>query len=93
MNRIELIRNEEKKYHDACYENYKLFVEGSWLHKPVKTVLDVLPQFKKNENMKVLDLGCGVGRNSIPIAEAIKHRNGKVICIDLLDSALTKLKE
>ncbi|MDQ0226239.1 2-polyprenyl-3-methyl-5-hydroxy-6-metoxy-1,4-benzoquinol methylase [Metabacillus niabensis] len=43
--------------------------------------------------MKVLDLGCGVGRNSIPIAEAIKHRNGKVICIDLLDSALTKLKE
>ncbi|MGN7941636.1 class I SAM-dependent methyltransferase [Virgibacillus sp. 6R] len=93
MNRIELIRNEEKKYHDACYENYKLFQEGSWLHKPVKTVLDVLPQFDYNENMKVLDLGCGVGRNSIPIAEAIKHRNGKVICIDLLDSALTKLKE
>lgn len=93
MNRIELIRNEEKKYHDACYENDKLFVEGSWLHKPVKTVLDVLPQFDHNENMKVLDLGCGVGRNSIPIPEAIKHGNGKVICIDLLDSALSKLKE
>lgn len=38
-------------------------------------------------------MGCGVGRNSIPIAEAIKARNGKVVCVDLLDSALNKLKE
>lgn len=93
MNRIEFIRNEEKKYHDYCYENYKLFEEGSWLYKPVKTVMDLLPLFDKRDNIKVIDLGCGVGRNSIPIAEAIKDRNGKVICVDLLDSALNKLKE
>lgn len=36
MNRIEFIRKEEKKYHDYYYDNYKLFEEGSWLHKPVK---------------------------------------------------------
>jgi len=93
LNRIEFIRNEEKKYHDYCYENYKLFEEGSWLYKPVKTVMDLLPLFDKRDNIKVIDLGCGVGRNSIPIAEAIKDRNGKVICVDLLDSALNKLKE
>ncbi|USK83624.1 class I SAM-dependent methyltransferase [Peribacillus asahii] len=93
MNRIEFIRNEEKKYHDYCYENYKLFEEGSWLYKPVKTVMDLLPLFGDKENMNVLDLGSGVGRNSIPIAEAIKGRNGKVVCVDLLDSALNKLKE
>ncbi|WHY77204.1 class I SAM-dependent methyltransferase [Neobacillus sp. WH10] len=93
MNNIEFIRNEEKKYHDFCYENYKLFEEGSWLYKPVKTVMDLLPLFDNNESLNVIDLGCGVGRNSIPIAEAIKNKNGKVVCVDLLDSALNKLKE
>ncbi|MFB5087754.1 class I SAM-dependent methyltransferase [Psychrobacillus sp. PGGUH221] len=91
MTRIEFIRNEEKKYHDYCYDNYKLFEEGSWLYKPVKTVTDLLHLFDDKENVKVLDLGCGVGRNSIPIAEAIKSKNGKVVCVDLLDSALLKL--
>ena len=88
-----MIQNEEKKYHDYCYENYRLFEEGSWLYKPVKTVIDLLPLFDNNMDLKALDLGCGVGRNSIPIAEAIKQKNGKIVCVDLLDSALNKLKE
>ena len=92
MNRLDLIRKEEKKYHDFCYENYKLFEEGSWLYKPVKTVMDLLPLFNNKENIRVLDLGSGVGRNSIPIAQEILKNNGKVVCVDLLDSALDKLK-
>ncbi|GAA0286797.1 2-polyprenyl-3-methyl-5-hydroxy-6-metoxy-1,4-benzoquinol methylase [Gracilibacillus halotolerans] len=92
MNRLELIRKEEKKYHDYCYENYTLFEEGSWLHKPVKTVMNLLPLFNGKENIRILDLGSGVGRNSIPIAKKIKDRNGQVVCVDLLDSALEKLK-
>lgn len=91
--RLDLIRKEEKKYHDFCYENYKLFEEGSWLYKPVKTVMDLLPLFNKKNNIRVLDLGSGVGRNSIPIAQEIKDKNGKVVCVDLLDSALDKLKQ
>ncbi|WP_066195130.1 class I SAM-dependent methyltransferase [Gracilibacillus timonensis] len=93
MNRVEFIRNEEKKYHDFCYENYKLFEEGSWLYKPVKTVIDLLSMLEGKTNIKVLDLGSGVGRNSIPIAQDIKTKNGKVFCIDLLDSALGKLEQ
>ncbi len=92
MSRLDLIRKEEKKYHDFCYENYKLFEEGSWLYKPVKTVMDLLPLFNNHEDIRVLDLGSGVGRNSIPIAQEIKNKNGKVVCLDLLDSALDKLK-
>ncbi|RKL64691.1 SAM-dependent methyltransferase [Salipaludibacillus neizhouensis] len=92
MRRVEFIRKEEKKYHDLCYENYKLFEEGSWLYKPVKTVIDVLPLLEGKANPNVLDLGSGVGRNSIPIAQEIKNKNGKVVCVDLLDSALDKLK-
>ncbi|QYR21304.1 methyltransferase [Paenibacillus sp. sptzw28] len=66
-NRIEKIRTEERNYHEACYENYKLFEAGSWLHKPVKTVMEYLAAFDDREYLSVLDLGSGVGRNSIPI--------------------------
>lgn len=93
MNSIDFIRSEEKKYHDFCYDNYKLFEAGSWLYKPVKTVTDLLHFFVDQDEVKVLDLGCGVGRNSIPIAEAIKQKNGKVVCVDLLDLALQKLRQ
>ncbi|MEK3917370.1 class I SAM-dependent methyltransferase [Paenibacillus sp. FSL H7-0331] len=89
--RIERIRNEERKYHEACYDNYQLFEEGSWLHKPVKTVMDTLSYFDSNDKLTVLDLGCGVGRNSIPIAETLKTRSGKVVCVDLMQAALNKL--
>ncbi|AYF06681.1 hypothetical protein bcere0028_23580 [Bacillus cereus AH1271] len=92
MNRISYIRNEEKKYHDLCYEQYKLFETGSWLYKPVKTVMDLMEYFEGQNNLQVLDLGSGVGRNSIPIAQKIKNASGTVTCVDLLDSALTKLQ-
>ncbi|MES5938804.1 MULTISPECIES: methyltransferase domain-containing protein [unclassified Bacillus cereus group] len=92
MNRIDHIRKEEKKYHDLCYEQYKLFETGSWLYKPVKTVMDLMEYFEGQNNLQVLDLGSGVGRNSIPIAQIIKNNNGTVTCVDLLDSALTKLQ-
>ena len=93
MNRVEHIRDEEKKYHDFCYKNYKLFESGSWLNKPVKTIIDLLEELNDRQYISVLDLGCGIGRNSIPIAETLKHRNGKVVCVDLLESAIEKLIE
>ncbi|HDR7893005.1 class I SAM-dependent methyltransferase [Bacillus toyonensis] len=92
MNRIDYIRQEEKKYHDLCYEQYKLFETGSWLYKPVKTVMDMMDYFEGQNNLQVLDLGSGVGRNSIPIAQKIKNCSGTVTCVDLLHSALTKLQ-
>ncbi|EJR54904.1 hypothetical protein IIM_01844 [Bacillus cereus VD107] len=92
MNRIDYIRQEEKKYHDVCYEQNKLFEAGSWLYKPVKTVLDLMDYFEGQNSLQVLDLGSGVGRNSIPIAQKIMNTGGTVTCVDLLDSALTKLQ-
>lgn len=91
MNRVEHIRQEEKRYHDACYDSYNLFEPGSWLHKPVKTVLDQLEQFVDYSHMNVLDLGSGIGRNSIPIAQSLQGRSGSVVCVDLLESAIDKL--
>lgn len=85
------IRNAEKQYHGYCYDNYKLFEKGSWLHKPVKTVMEQLKLFDNMQNLSVLDLGSGVGRNSIPVAQ--KLENGEVLCVDFLDSAITRLNQ
>lgn len=91
--RVARIREEEKKYHEACYDDYKLFEEGSWLHKPVLTVMNNLDLLDQSGPISVLDLGCGVGRNSIPIAKVLQehHIQGQVVCVDLLESALRKL--
>ena len=90
MDRISKIREEEAFSHSVTYENYGLYNKGSWLSHPVKTVTDVLPYFKKySREIRVLDLGCGVGRNAIEIARSIEC---KIDCIDLLRIALKHLE-
>src|SRR5690625_2755781 len=59
----------------------------------MKTVMDVLRLLKDRKDIRVLDLGSGVGRNSIPIAKEISHNNGKVVCVDMLSSAIDKLRQ
>ena len=93
MDRIELIRMKEKEYHDACYGNNELFQEGTWLRNPAKIILNELNRFRSVNNFSALDLGCGIGRHSIPIAMTLKGREGKVVCVDMLDSAIAKLEE
>lgn len=39
MSRFQLIRQEEKAYHDFFYKNHTLFETGSWLHKPVPSIM------------------------------------------------------
>lgn len=77
MNRIQTIRSKEKAYHDHCYDNYQLFEQGSWLYKPVRTILETFTTLHETEEINILDLGCGVGRNSIPLAKALGDRDGK----------------
>ncbi|WP_137790687.1 class I SAM-dependent methyltransferase [Bacillus sp. E(2018)] len=93
MNRLERIRQEEKEYHDYCYNHYKLFEKGSWLYKPVKTVMEIVPHLLNLKEMKILDLGCGVGRNSIPLVQAFRRQVVEMDCVDFLESALIKLQQ
>lgn len=93
QNRIDRIRESEKLYHDNCYENHMLFQEGSWLHKPVKAVLDVFELLERRDDLRLLDLGCGVGRNSIPLARKLAGTKGKIVCVDLLESAIRNLEK
>lgn len=91
MNRVDYIRSEEKKYHENFYRHHRLFEKGSWLHKPVETILELIPYIEHRGRINILDLGSGVGRNSIPLAERVKVNGGKVVCVDILDSALEQL--
>lgn len=90
MNKFEAARLEEIEYHEKFYQEVELFQPGTWLARPVRVVMESLAMLNSNE-VSILDLGCGVGRNSIPLAQQLSR--GKVVCVDLLKTALSILKD
>lgn len=91
--RLDEIRKAEAESHTQAYTSYSVFSPGSWLAKPVQTVLELLPLFEGYTQFTALDLGSGVGRNCIPVAQ---HFNGipcRVECVDILELAIAKLNE
>ena len=90
---IRNIRAAEAVSHTKVYEDHALFTSGSWLAKPVKTVMELLPLFEGYTQFKALDLGCGVGRNCIPVAQRFDTIPCQVDCVDILELALEKLRE
>lgn len=93
MTVLESVREAEKLSHEEVYSKAVLFEKGSWLYKPVRTVLDILPLFSDYESLTVLDLGCGVGRNAIPIAQFCSEKSARTDCVDILEVAIDKLVE
>lgn len=91
--RLKQIRESEKQSHIEMYSNSELYKEGSWLRKPIKTVLDIIPLFNDYSELNVLDLGCGVGRNCIAVAQSFKKIPCEIDCVDILDLAIEKLYE
>lgn len=90
-NRLRQIRQSERKSHIEMYSNDELYKGGSWLRRPIKTVLELIPLFEEHEEINVLDLGCGVGRNCICIAQHYHDKVCKIDCVDILDLAIEKL--
>lgn len=93
QNLFESIRENERISHEHVYTQSLLYQRGSWLSKPVKTVMDLLPYFDEYERLSVLDLGCGVGRNAIAIAKYYTHNTCTIDCVDFLDVAIHKLTD
>jgi 2-polyprenyl-3-methyl-5-hydroxy-6-metoxy-1,4-benzoquinol methylase len=92
-NRLNYIRKEEKKYHEQYYADHELYQKDSWLEVPDDIVMELFSHLNLKEPLQVLDLGCGVGRNSIPMAQQVKAGGGRVTCVDLLQNALDQLEE
>ncbi len=91
--RLKRIRESERKSHIEIYTAEKLYATDSWLKKPIKAVRDIMPLFEDYGELRVLDLGSGVGRNSIYVAECFRDRDCRVDCVDLLEIAIEKLYE
>ncbi len=82
------IRESERNSHIELYSNEELYKEGSWLQKPIKTVTDLFPLFDGSREFRALDLGSGVGRNSIAIASRFQEFSCTVDCVDILELAI-----
>ena len=91
--RLDEIRKAEAESHTQAYTGHSLFSPGSWLAKPVKTVMELLPLFEGYTQFAALDLGSGVGRNSIPVAQHFSGIPCRVECVDILELAIAKLNE
>ena len=91
--RINHIRHAEAASHTQTYTSHALYSPGSWLAKPVKTVMDLLPLFEGYTDFRALDLGSGVGRNCIPVAQYFNGIPCRVDCVDILELAIAKLNE
>lgn len=85
-----MAREETIRYHESYYSSHKLFEEG-WLQKPDEEVNRLVSFLSGRSNLKVLDIGCGVGRNAIPIARELKLNGVHVDCYDVLESAIELL--
>ncbi|ASS65506.2 MULTISPECIES: class I SAM-dependent methyltransferase [unclassified Paenibacillus] len=92
---FEEARESEKAYHAHLYETEEILEPGSWLSEPIPAVMEYLELvIAGNPNPAVLDLGCGSGRNAIPIAKRLQEAgDGRLTGSDLLEEAASKLAE
>ncbi|TDM40612.1 class I SAM-dependent methyltransferase [Macrococcoides goetzii] len=92
MSEFDAIRSAELEYHDAFYKSTKLYEPGSWIGKPVANVMKAFELIDSSKTLRILDLGSGVGRNAIAIAQ--KSIDGTVVdCVDILPSAIEILND
>ena len=91
--RLAVIRRAEAYSHTEAYTNLTLFESGSWLSKPVKSIMEIVPYFQEYERFQGLDLGCGIGRNCIPVLQTLRRIPSAMDCVDILELAIEKLKE
>lgn len=92
MNRFEQARQAETEYHSEFYSNHEVFEPGSWIAQPNRIVMSLLERLPDGP-VRILDLACGVGRNTLPMAQWLAPRGGHVVAVDLLEEAIGGLTD
>jgi len=84
------------------YLSYKTYVRSSKKFEQLEdlsssaedtALLKLVTELPLNRTPVILDLGCGVGRYTIPLAKELESRGPLIICVDNLDLALARLLE
>jgi SAM-dependent methyltransferase len=88
---FERARRYERSYHERLYASHALFSPGSWLHRPAAYALESFRLIPRRAVIRALDLGSGVGRHAIPLAQHLGG-GGRVVCVDLLEPAVARLR-
>jgi 2-polyprenyl-3-methyl-5-hydroxy-6-metoxy-1,4-benzoquinol methylase len=87
-------REAEESYHSKLYNENEILEPGTWMSKPIPIVMEMLDRLLQHkDHINVLDLGCGAGRNAIPLALRLKGTKSKVVGVDLLEEAINKLRD
>ena len=91
---FEEARQAEASYHNELYNDFEILEPGTWMSEPNLMVMELLDRLLQHKaNLNVLDLGCGAGRNTIPVAVRLKETASQVVGLDLLKGAIDKLRE
>ena len=93
-------RRETLAYHSEYYRRYRLFDESSWLARPDAGLMQLVNDYlmlrrEPEEPVRILDLGCGVGRNAVPVAMALKEAAVPclITAVDVLAESIELLRE
>ena len=76
-----------KKYYQAYDERYKIIHEKgySWSsYKPTPIVLETIIKYQINNDSKILEIGCGEGRDAFPLLE----KGYQVLATDISPEAI-----
>ncbi|MEK5058577.1 class I SAM-dependent methyltransferase [Paenibacillus shunpengii] len=91
---FEEARKMEENYHKQFYQEHDIYEEGTWMAGPMPVVMDSLARLMRlKQNLTILDLGAGAGRNTIAMAEKLKGTSSELIAVDLLEEAVQSLVE
>ncbi|MBT5875329.1 MAG: class I SAM-dependent methyltransferase [Candidatus Latescibacteria bacterium] len=83
-------REETLRYHQSFYAAHLLYEPGTWLHTPAPYIMQVVDHLPRNQACKVLDIGSGVGRHCIALAQQLPP-NSSIVAVDILPLAIEKL--
>lgn len=87
---ISAARLETIRYHESFYAVTSLGTDGSWLAAPHPSVLEAISLVSQTEPVRAYDLGAGVGRHTVPMAQLLPI-GSTVTAVDLLPSAVAML--
>ena len=90
MNQFEEARKETIRYHQELFASTPLGSSDSWLALPHPSVIDAISLVNGPDPVQAFDLGAGVGRHTVPMAQLLPT-GSTITAVDILPTAIDLL--